>query len=575
MADPAPGPFKYRAFLSYRTSDARQAAWLHRTLERYQLPRDLVGTVGDFGPLPRKLGTVYRDRDESRSAEDIETVIAHELSQSEHLIVLCTPAAVARESWVPREIELFRQRRPGGPVHAVIGAGTPPACFPAALLRERADGRVDAPFAPDIRPVRRGGVDGPDKGAIRLIAGVLGVPFDRLWQRERRRRRWRRLILATQLTAAAVVAWGLVLGAGFYRTHATLDVELGGIDELTERVELVATEEAPERNESRVVVRQTVSSGHARLWIPTSNLVVRLDAAYRDGAERSLAIHVVVPAGWRLAGKRLEWTLPRASEIAAHAGMAYVPATAWFRGRDNDATNQTAPFWIDIRPPTMAEYLPVARRLAAEGHLPEDISRTLMAIRQQRAASATGLDQLPSLNKDLGAILGVIAQASSSTVAAPGDIVAGLVTLPCDTCPALMTRPEADIYCRSRGMRLATMSEWELAVRGVDGRVYPWGNRFDATRANVPGLPQKGEPAAALRPVNAYAAQRSPFGLIDTVGNAGDWVDTEGGYDRAYMGATYRYNPEDATAFRLLPVTDSDYLFQEITARCVDPVKRR
>ena len=40
---------------------------------------------------------------------------------------------------------------------------------------------------------------------------------------------------------------------------------------------------------------------------------------------------------------------------------------------------------------------------------------------------------------------------------------------------------------------------------------------------------------------------------------------------RVYMGATYRYNPEDATSFRLLPVTDSDYLVQPITARCVIP----
>ena len=38
---------------------------------------------------------------------------------------------------------------------------------------------------------------------------------------------------------------------------------------------------------------------------------------------------------------------------------------------------------------------------------------------------------------------------------------------------------------------------------------------------------------------------------------------------RVYMGATYRFNPEDATAFRMLPVTDSDYLFREITTRCV------
>jgi hypothetical protein len=39
------------------------------------------------------------------------------------------------------------------------------------------------------------------------------------------------------------------------------------------------------------------------------------------------------------------------------------------------------------------------------------------------------------------------------------------------------------------------------------------------------------------------------------------------------MGATYHYNPQDATAFRLLPVTDSDYLVREITVRCVDPVR--
>jgi hypothetical protein len=38
------------------------------------------------------------------------------------------------------------------------------------------------------------------------------------------------------------------------------------------------------------------------------------------------------------------------------------------------------------------------------------------------------------------------------------------------------------------------------------------------------------------------------------------------------MGATYRFNPEDATAICMLPVTDADYLVQEITARCVaDP----
>jgi len=46
-------------------------------------------------------------------------------------------------------------------------------------------------------------------------------------------------------------------------------------------------------------------------------------------------------------------------------------------------------------------------------------------------------------------------------------------------------------------------------------------------------------------------------------------TNDSGSYERVYMGATYRYNPEDATAFRMLPITDDDYLVQEITARCV------
>src|SRR4029078_10645428 len=107
-------------------------------------------------------------------------------------------------------------------------------------------------------------------------------------------------------------------------------------------------------------------------------------------------------------------------------------------------------------------------------------------------------------------------------VAAPGDIVVGLGDLPCPRCPAPMTRHEAEIYCASRSMRLPTDLEWELAVRGVDGRVYPWGNLFDPSRANVPGLPAAGAPPPALKPVDAYADQLSPFGLMDTVGNAGD-----------------------------------------------------
>lgn len=35
---------------------------------------------------------------------------------------------------------------------------------------------------------------------------------------------------------------------------------------------------------------------------------------------------------------------------------------------------------------------------------------------------------------------------------------------------------EANLYCRWRGVRLPTPSEWEVAAKGPNGSVYPWGN---------------------------------------------------------------------------------------------------
>jgi hypothetical protein len=571
MSDDSKSPeFKYRAFLSYRNADARQAQWLHKTLEEYVVPHALVGTLGEHGVVPKRLGRIFRDRDEARSAEDIETVISHELSQSEHLIVLCTPNAVAPHSWMAREIELFRVRRPSGAIHAVIGAGVPPSCFPPPLLRTTSDGRTEAPLAADLRSTSEGGQDGPRKGVVRLIAGLLGVQFDDLWRREERRRRARRVVLALELGGAAVAALLVIMLGNFYRSHAVVELDVSALSSIADNVRVVGSEETPENNGVRIFTEHGVSSGGARFLVPASNVIIRVHASYRDHAERAISLHLMLKEGFDPDVKWLRFTLPTAKEIAGHPGMAYIPAGTWFHGRENEPRSNTAPFWIDLRPPTVSEYVPIAERLMESGQLDPDNSFILSARPQGAAVEKTGLAQLRSLNKDLGTIFGIVSSATSPILSAPGDIVAGLVELPCASCPAPMTRHEAEVYCQSRRMRLPTALEWELAVRGVDARVYPWGNRLDASRANVPGLPEKGDPSPALKPVDAYKEQRSPFGLIDTVGNAGDWVVNDiGSYERVYMGATYRYNPEDATAFRLLPVTDCDYLIREITVRCV------
>lgn len=203
-----PDGLRYRAFLSYRSVDRKHAEWLHRKLETYRIPRRLVGKAGIHGPIPARLAPIFRDRDDARAANDLETIIAASLGQSQHLIVLCTPAAALPESWVGREIELFRRERPAGEVHAVIARGEPPACFPPPLLTAAGDGTLRVPLAADLRPPRLGG-DGRKKAVVKLAAGLAGIAFDDLWRRERRRTVMRRSV-------AGLFAVGILLAGGVW-----------------------------------------------------------------------------------------------------------------------------------------------------------------------------------------------------------------------------------------------------------------------------------------------------------------------------------------------------------------------
>lgn len=76
---------------------------------------------------------------------------------------------------------------------------------------------------------------------------------------------------------------------------------------------------------------------------------------------------------------------------------------------------------------------------------------------------------------------------------------------------------EAEAYAAWRGGRLPTEAEWEFAARGEESLLYPWGNEWDTTRANV-------ENSDGLTPVGSYPDGRSWIGAADMAGNAMEWV---------------------------------------------------
>jgi formylglycine-generating enzyme required for sulfatase activity len=80
----------------------------------------------------------------------------------------------------------------------------------------------------------------------------------------------------------------------------------------------------------------------------------------------------------------------------------------------------------------------------------------------------------------------------------------------------------ANAYAQRKGERLPTEEEWEAAAGGKDGRLYPWGSRFDLNACN-----SHDSGFGSTIEVGGYPRGVSPFGCHDMAGNAAEWTGTD------------------------------------------------
>lgn len=212
--------FKYWAFISYSHADAKWGDWLHAALETYRVPSRLVRSAKPPGTVPRRIFPVFRDREELASSSSLGENITGALRQSHTLVVICSPRA-AGSRWVNEEVKLYKSIGRENRVFCLIVDGEPNApaasglseCFPQAVrFQLKRDGEVsDAPAEPMAADARED-KDGKSNALLKLIAGIIGVPFDELRQRERQRQIRRRIRMVAS-TAAALLGAVLVYTA--------------------------------------------------------------------------------------------------------------------------------------------------------------------------------------------------------------------------------------------------------------------------------------------------------------------------------------------------------------------------
>jgi len=332
---------KYWAFISYSHRDAPVADWLHKKLETYRVPRSLVGTPSRDGTVPERLIPIFRDREELPTSSQLGDNLQKALEQSRYLVVICSPAC-AQSRWVEEEIRAFKTLHGRDRIIALIASGVPNAsegsstdeeCFPYSLRFEGlgADStpvRVE-PIAADLRP----GGDGRQRAALKIVAGLLGVGFDDLYQREKRREHRRRLLVGGMGLVAvlilAAVYWSFRQEIGTARKEAGLLTteykEIRPKNKEAEKRIVAAVQEAEKALDALEAARQstTTADEYKLAWANANKAVPKPVQEAKATDESIFAMELSKPLSARLEKISPEYREELAKRLVAEATRAY------------------------------------------------------------------------------------------------------------------------------------------------------------------------------------------------------------------------------------------------------------
>lgn len=203
--------YQYYAFISYNSHDYKWGKRLQRKLEGYRIPAALCS---ERGWKRKPINPVF-----FAPSDILPGALSEELKQrlraSRHLIVVCSPNS-AQSIWVGQEIEYFASLGRTENIHFFIVDGTPHSgdatteCFNPIIEKL---GLPETLGANIHERVSRWAWVNRERAYVQIIAKLLGVEFDSIWQRHRRllREKIAAWGIGAALSIGATVAWGIAV----------------------------------------------------------------------------------------------------------------------------------------------------------------------------------------------------------------------------------------------------------------------------------------------------------------------------------------------------------------------------